>query len=144
MGHGPGPSRSLSMIFLRAFFCLYNIISFGSPSKQLCILSSYAQKVRLEISGRAQLTGTTVKKLIPNGQHPSIAYFDDIMISPPGKYRLQIVSVMNPNKVYVAAMHDINVGTSRRWCTTLGVSFHFFFYPSQPRKSVNREEKPLE
>jgi hypothetical protein len=39
-------------------------------------------KVELRVDGDCRVSGTVVRRLLPNGKHPSLAYFDDIVISP--------------------------------------------------------------
>lgn len=40
------------------------------------------REVELMVHGGAHVSGTTRRRLIPNGNHPSIAFFDDIVIVP--------------------------------------------------------------
>ena len=112
-------------IFFSFFFCFFLILdcvllplllllffSFLSSFRSSSFLFAVVAQVTLQVLGEGgELTGTTKKKLIVNGQHPSIAFFDDIMVSPVGKYRLRVLSTENPD-VYVDAAHELSVGAS--------------------------------
>eukprot|EP00049_Salpingoeca_infusionum_P007907 m.127851 g.127851 ORF g.127851 m.127851 type:complete len:174 (-) comp13856_c0_seq9:2410-2931(-) len=80
------------------------------------------QLVELVVHGRAHVTGTTQKRLIVNKGHPSIAYFDDIRISPAGHYVIEIRSVNN-HAIYAKSPHQTTVEPPPRPRTALEVLF---------------------
>ena len=69
-----------------------------------------SEEVRLVLIGGGQLLGTSVRRLVPNMHLPSVAYFDDIIISPPGTFQLEVRSLHMPDKVFVRAEHPIVIG----------------------------------
>eukprot|EP00048_Salpingoeca_helianthica_P008098 m.118431 g.118431 ORF g.118431 m.118431 type:complete len:677 (+) comp14512_c0_seq2:95-2125(+) len=64
------------------------------------------QEVELVAVGGATIRGHAVRRLTPNGPLPSSAIFDDIMISPPGTYVLEVRSVLG-RSVFVRAARPI-------------------------------------
>jgi hypothetical protein len=40
------------------------------------------QEVEVVVHGGAHVSGTTRRRLLPNGTNPSIAFFDDIVVVP--------------------------------------------------------------
>eukprot|EP00043_Microstomoeca_roanoka_P012083 m.116017 g.116017 ORF g.116017 m.116017 type:complete len:682 (+) comp15385_c0_seq3:196-2241(+) len=67
------------------------------------------REVELVVHGNAHVTGTLRTRLLPNGPNPSIAFFDDIILAPPGQYLLEVRSIDNPTEVYIKSPHPITV-----------------------------------
>ncbi|EGD81155.1 hypothetical protein PTSG_11195 [Salpingoeca rosetta] len=81
------------------------------------------QEVELVVHGNAHVTGTMRARLLPNGSHPSIAFFDDIVLAPPGQYMLEVRSVTDPTRVYVKSPHPITVEAPPRKRSAMEVLF---------------------
>eukprot|EP00042_Codosiga_hollandica_P023595 m.94499 g.94499 ORF g.94499 m.94499 type:complete len:673 (-) comp51251_c0_seq2:40-2058(-) len=64
-----------------------------------------AEEVRLVVRG-ARVRGTFIRRLTPNGELPSVAFFDDIVITPAGSYVIEVQSVQLPEKVFIASDYE--------------------------------------
>eukprot|EP00056_Hartaetosiga_gracilis_P012517 m.199532 g.199532 ORF g.199532 m.199532 type:complete len:673 (+) comp13698_c0_seq1:75-2093(+) len=66
-------------------------------------------EVELVVHGNVYVRGTTRTQLLPNGSNPSVAFFDDIILAPPGRFKVEVRSVETPDSVYVKCPHEVNV-----------------------------------
>eukprot|EP00051_Salpingoeca_urceolata_P002668 m.51964 g.51964 ORF g.51964 m.51964 type:complete len:663 (+) comp12259_c0_seq1:485-2473(+) len=81
-----------------------------------------SEEVQLVVHGGATVCGSTVKRLEVDGPNPSLACFDDIALSPPGRYLIEICGVQSPD-VLVRASKPTLVVEARRSKSAMDVLF---------------------
>eukprot|EP00055_Hartaetosiga_balthica_P009599 m.38586 g.38586 ORF g.38586 m.38586 type:complete len:676 (-) comp6810_c0_seq2:15-2042(-) len=83
-------------------------------------------EVEFVVHGNVHVTGTTRTHLLPNGSNPSVAFFDDIVLAPPGKYKIEVRSVEDKDTVYVKCPHEVIVDEPPKKLTAVEVLFSDF------------------